>query len=1141
MPGTFDKIATEIGRSLLPLKAATEDIDAFQGLLLKLGWTSEDIPQPIKDLLSKAEKIETQLTAIADGDVSQLTDFFTSLLDLVNAIEDLKTKPFDPILAAQDFASRFPVQLVDYLIIEYLDSYHARLAFALKMLGVITSTYMPAEGARPAYMKRTLSFKDLPKLVKDPVLIFQNAYGWRTADFDYRTILGYIQRLTRSFHLMPYFEPLNADEVNVFDTTDSEGKFVRWALNVPVFVLVTETTEESFGFRFYGLPEQGASLPGLAVLPYLNADAAKEFEITDRLKLKIESTLTAEGNLALTLRPEEGFTLFKGLQNPGSASPTQGTFIVSLTNSNTDSTPVLVLGSSEGSRLEYKSLSFKAGAILEPGKTANVFIELSVEDALLTVKNDGGDGFLNKIIGDGFSANFSFAIGLSSLSGFYFRGSSGLQLQIPAHIDLGILEIQGLTIAIKPKDDTIPVELGADIKTSLGPVTAIIQNIGLSAKFSFPGNNTGNIGPLDLALGFKPPNGVGLSIDAGGIKGGGFLKLDPDNGEYFGSMELEFKDLFSLKAYGIINTKLPDGSKGFSLLIVITAEFTPIQLGFGFTLNGVGGLLGVNRTVKVDVLKEGIKTNTLKSILFPEDVVANIDRIISDIKQIFPPQNEHFLLAPMAKIGWGTPTLITLEMGLLIEIPSSRLIILGVLKALLPEEDKPLLKLQVNFIGELDFENKTISFDAVLYDSSLLTFTLSGQMALRISWGDQKVFVLSVGGFHPAFKEIPKGLEQMQRLTISLINQSDLRLTIQNYFAVTSNTVQFGAKAELYASNGGSWNIYGYVGYDVLFQFDPFQFMADFKAGLALRRNESVIMGISVSGSLHGPSPWNAKGEASVSFFFFSISIPFNKSWGENAEPVTTDNIDVIKILTDLINDKRSWSAVIPTNKNLHVTIKPITEKADILTIHPFGILTFSERFVPLGIDIDKVGTKQPKDAKKFVLKVTDEDLKAEPVREQFAPANFKEMSDSDKLASPSFESLESGFQITGSQSLAAPMLINKSVTYEFSYLGREKKPVKDRYRFEKLLFNRNMSGGVIATSALSYSNKRVSLNAPEKVAVENERFVIAHTSNMQLFNEKSIVGSYTEAVQYYNELVTGNPALKDQIQVLSAFELTPN
>ena len=48
-------------------------------------------------------------------------------------------------------------------------------------------------------------------------------------------------------------------------------------------------------------------------------------------------------------------------------------------------------------------------------------------------------------------------------------------------------------------------------------------------------------------------------------------------------MELSFKFL-SLKAIGLLNTKFPDGRPGFSLLIIIAAEFTPIQLGFGFTL-----------------------------------------------------------------------------------------------------------------------------------------------------------------------------------------------------------------------------------------------------------------------------------------------------------------------------------------------------------------------------------------------------------------------------------------------------------------------------------------------------------------------------------------------------------------------------
>ena len=45
---------------------------------------------------------------------------------------------------------------------------------------------------------------------------------------------------------------------------------------------------------------------------------------------------------------------------------------------------------------------------------------------------------------------------------------------------------------------------------------------------------------------------------------------------------------------------MPDGSKGFSLLIIMTADFGPgIQLGFGFTLLAVGGLVGLNRTMNL--------------------------------------------------------------------------------------------------------------------------------------------------------------------------------------------------------------------------------------------------------------------------------------------------------------------------------------------------------------------------------------------------------------------------------------------------------------------------------------------------------------------------------------------------------------
>ena len=51
------------------------------------------------------------------------------------------------------------------------------------------------------------------------------------------------------------------------------------------------------------------------------------------------------------------------------------------------------------------------------------------------------------------------------------------------------------------------------------------------------------------------------------------LYIDTDKGEYAGALQLMFADFLTLSAIGLISTKNPDGSPGFSLLVVITADF----------------------------------------------------------------------------------------------------------------------------------------------------------------------------------------------------------------------------------------------------------------------------------------------------------------------------------------------------------------------------------------------------------------------------------------------------------------------------------------------------------------------------------------------------------------------------------------
>jgi hypothetical protein len=88
--------------------------------------------------------------------------------------------------------------------------------------------------------------------------------------------------------------------------------------------------------------------------------------------------------------------------------------------------------------------------------------------------------------------------------------------------------------------------------------------------FSFPSDGSGNLGHANLTLKLKPPNGVGLSIDAGMVRSGGYLDIDTERGEYAGMLQLSILDIVSVTAIGVISTKLPDIDNGFAFVAIIT-------------------------------------------------------------------------------------------------------------------------------------------------------------------------------------------------------------------------------------------------------------------------------------------------------------------------------------------------------------------------------------------------------------------------------------------------------------------------------------------------------------------------------------------------------------------------------------------
>ena len=1004
------------------------------------------------------------------------------------------------------FANELPSRLLDYLVVRNLESIPG-VAESLDFIGTLERVDVAAvDAAHPAFTRRRLHLNEFTNFIQDPTNHLKNRYQWGAPGFDGVALLQKVYRLLASRGV-----PAVLDSSGPLPVLDVVFLEIRPKTDVnPRGLLITVKSEVSTGTQQFAQDDWK-----------IEAKADANFHTNTSLVVQ------PNGNVAVTV--------------PGALPPVRGDLFVKWT-AHKPGTPFVILGEAGASRLEVEELSVTLTVTLAGGgaTTSGAFrIEAAAKKCKVVIDSSKSDGFLQKLIPvPKAEADFDLSLGVSS-SGFFFNGSSALEIQLPLHIGLGPISLEGLTIGIKPQGGAIPITLGADIKGELGPLVAVVQNMGVVGTFTFPPDNSGNLGPLNLALGFKPPTGVGLSLDVGIIKGGGFLSIDVDKGEYVGAMELDFIGIISLKAIAIINTKMPDGSKGFSLLIIITADFPPIQLGFGFTLNAVGGLLGLNRTVNIEALREGVRTNAIKSVLFPQDVIANITRIVSDLKQIFPPLDEHFIVGPMAELGWGTPSIITLELGILIEIPVPRIAILGVLAAFLPAEELALLRIQVNFLGVIDFENKYISFDASLFDSRLLIYTLTGDMAFRLSWGDNPMFILSVGGFHPAYHDAPQDLQHMTRLGISLLSGDNPRISVMSYFAVTSNTVQFGARAELYAEAAG-FNVYGFIGYDVLFQFDPFKFIASFEAGLALREGTDTIMGIHLAGQLSGVNPWNARGEASITILFLEVSVSFDETWGDSADKIDPPKEDIVARLTAEINDDRNWRAEIPDSNNLHVSIRKMELPPDQIVIHPMGVLTFSERLVPLAIEITKFGNKVPLDAKRFDIKATDPGILTQTVTEEFAPANFFDKNDSEKLSSPSFERLTSGFKVTGASSLVMPTAVNKSVEYELTYLREKRTQLfrADDYLMASHVFKASTKANAAAVSTLSYARNRISVNAPDAVAVEPPRYAVANVSDMRLAGPDLVAGSYTEASQKYSALIAQRPELKEQVQILAHHEL---
>lgn len=1122
---TFDFILIEILKLIKPLADASEQgIDGIRGLALDAGLDLDRILNDsslnnLSNIVSNIKIIYDSLRPIVEnGEINESQSLnllieVKGLIEVIHSLNNLNLKDGIPILF-----HKIGNIVINYLIISYLLKYHTGLFCFLSLIGVID------EGKREEQYFPQIVFSNFSKFLNGIDNIFNHIYKWGTNEFNSSLFLI---RLHSFLQYIGVPSRLGSIDHNIIVNDLDKNVFTLFQqLIIPIFWIEENENQSEIGLSIMPLGTKNDKLPGLGLIPHGLTSISGNKSLENNWILQLSASTNIGIPWGIILRP--GITEITSIDE-NSASPQNARLAFSITKENGFENNIIVFGNKNSSRLELGSVGL--GLDFDFQEDSNISVEFPIKGLKFIIKPSEGDGFIRKVLPEnGLEAVFDLVLGISLKKGFYFEGSGGLEVEIPIHKTiLNSLTVNSLFLSLKTNssNNDSPIRCYSAISGSLklGPFTSIFEKIGLKANVEFPVNNDGNLRFMDLDFGFKPPTGLGISINSAGIKGGGFLSFDPDNHKYTGVFELSIQDVISVKVIGILTTKLPNNMEGYSLLLIVMAEFTPINLGFGFTLNGVGGLVAVHRTVKVDELRKGVKDGSLGSILFPEDPVANAPQIISDLERVFPIQEGRYAFGLMAKIGWGAPTLITLDIGLVIELPTPiRIVILGIIRCSLPHEEFPIIKINANFLGVIDFEKKYITFDASLFDSRIQLFNLSGDMALRIRWGSNPVFLLTVGGFHPAFP-IPNNLDlpTLSRLTINLLDGDNPRLTLSSYFAITSNTVQFGAKVDFYFSVSDNIRAIGLLAFDVLIHFSPFHLLATLMSSVSIVYKNKALCAVTFLGQLEGPTPWKINGLAEFEILKISYSIDIEKTFGES-QRIIAGPFDVYNEFKLAVQNKSSWKCETASGVNELVTIRDISSDSSELVVSSSGILKISQKVIPLGIILDKFGSNSIASGRTFDMRVAGSSKRC---KEMFAAANFFELSDADKLAKPSFEEFDSGLDFSDDKAFDTDQGVEVELEYEqieIKNIDRSRKPI-GTLAFDRDVASFLVRNGSIASSGLS--NHVSSLNPMINLEVKKEEYVVSQTD---LSSNTPFKGNYYQATKEAMKIVSEDVKMEGKI-----------
>jgi hypothetical protein len=1056
VPDLIEATAVELARVFSPLSVALESEREFAQFLRRFGisFSPESLSGTVTTLLPLRNGVRAISAAARDAadngfqlsDIPPLFEAARALFGSINGLsghlsglvpDTVTPQSLEQILEA------LPEELVDLLLADYLDVRAPLALFLLSLLDVYRPEVIDASARGVRYVRHHFDWSRIGQLFDDPKAWAQAAYGWGV-DLDSDKLIGRISCLIELIGGVVHIDEMSAAQVAAFIPDWSNPRAFPSMARVPFVRKEVIASDGSFDATASGeagmalFPVSGTQPPasatdrGIAVAPYLEGAAGASADFGAGLSARVNGALGATGGIVFAIRPS-GVEVATGV----GATAFSGAFTLELTKKPVgDASALTLVGQADGSRLEAQSFTFALG-----GEISNAGHDLFLAagaKGLKAVVDVSDDGFLGMLLSTPIEIDAGDVLaGWREGRGIYFEGGTKLSVTVAINKSIGPFRLYKIGVAVDFTQNSLTGMVTADAQ--LGPLYAFVDGLGLTVRL-VP-NDHGALGKHDLAFGLQLPTGYAIALDASGIKGGGFLAIRDT--EYRGALALRFQT-FGFSAFAILNTQLPGGQRGFSFVASIFGEFT-VPLGYGFFLTGLGGLIGINRTTSTQGLRDALYAGNLDTVLFPADPIANAETILDTLAAIFPARDGQYVFGPIARISFSQPPLITGKLGVVIELGREvRIFILGGLSSELPTQDAPLVSLRLSFFGEIDIAAQTISFDATLTNSRVLTYAVSGDIAVRSGWAPRIEHVISFGGLHPQYPR-PANLPDLRRLAINF-GTDNPRITLTAYQALTLNSLQFGARGELYAKGPkimfvGRLAAEGTAYFDALIYFNPFAFDAALGGSISLLVDGDVIMGLGFDLRLTGPNKFVIDGRVWATVFGIDVGFSVHHSWGTESDLLDVV-ADAVGLLTRALSDNPTLETIGSRafSDGVRFVEPPRTETRRALS--PAGGARYIQRAMPLGVVIEKIGEATlvgPLNTFDLQVSAAGQVLSARPAPLDFVRGHFWSLSEGERLRRAAFESHKAGFEIAPDEIfIDAASAIEDSYDYEIIVIDED-------------------------------------------------------------------------------------------------------